>query len=232
MENQQLVEYIVDQMRVGYSEATLREHLEAHGWSAEAIDGAFVKYHRLNTAELKAARAARRKARRHKLTRFQRIKAGTVAAVVAVLLAIGINTLVSKHAPLVQAATKPLTYAQKQSNDVNILAGAVAQYAAEAEALPTVIGANPDGSITLCGAGCGAISPIVASLGVYKPTGINFAPYSAGLAAPDRNTMYLVPGATCASKTALGEANPKPRSMVILYAQANGASLARHCVVL
>jgi hypothetical protein len=230
MEAEPLVDYIVEQMRVGHDEPTLREHLQHYGWSAGAIDAAFIKYHRLNTEGLKAVRAARRKARR-KWTMFKRIKVGAVGVAVIATVLIGAYALVTKHTPQVQAAVKPLTYAQKQANDVNTVAGAVAQYAAATGSLPTMIAANQNDSVSICGTSCGADATPV-TLQVYKPAGINFAPYSTGLTVSDQYSMYLVPGAKCASKTSIGMVNTKPRSIVILYAQAGANGLQQRCVVL
>lgn len=232
MESQQLVDYVEQQMRVGHSEPTVREHLIQYGWNQAAIDDAFIKYRRHSAAELKAARAAHRKARRRKWTVLQWAKAG-VAAVMAVGLVTAGGVAIAKHhskPPLV--AAKPLTYAQRQGIDVVNVASAVGQYAFEADALPTMITAASDNAITLCGTSCTAVSPVEVSLTVYKAAGIKLAPYSPGLSAPDKYSMYLVPGAKCASKNALGEANPNPRAMVILYAQSVDASLNQRCVTL
>ncbi len=231
MDNQSLVDYLNEQMRVGHDEPTLRKHLEGSGWSAEAIDDAFVKQHRANASELKAARAARRKNRRRQWTLIKRVKLGVSLAVIAVLLSIGGNSFLKKNHSLPLVAAKPLTYAQKQANDVNMIAGAVAQYAADMNGLPTVIGASQDNSVNICGAGCSADSAVVVTT-AYKPTGVKFAPYSPGLTAPDKNTMYLVAGAKCASRTSIGTVNTKPRSMVILYAETTDDGLLQHCVVL
>ncbi len=232
MEVQQLVDYITEQMRVGHSEATLREHVQSHGWSATMVDAAFVKYHRINAAELKAVRAARRKARRRKWTMFRRLKLGAAALVVIAVLGVGVNTFVIKHTPKVQAAAKPLTYAQKQASDVNTVAGAVAQYTVAAGALPTIVAANQNDGITICGVDCSAVTPSVVTLSVYKPDGVLIAPYSAGLKVPDQHTMYIVPQAKCADKATLGNVNTNPRSAIILYAQVDGVTLSQHCVTL
>jgi len=232
MENQQLVDYIHEQMRVGHSEATLHEHLLAHGWQAAAIDGAFTKYHRSNAAELKAARAARKKARRRKWTVLQWGRAGVLAVITIalVLTAGGRIWQKNKHPVLVEA--KPLSYQQKQANDVNVVAGAVAQYTLAAGSLPTIIGAVQSGAITICGADCGSVVSSAVTLTAYKPEGVKFAPYTPGLTAPDQNTMYLVPGAKCANGKTLGTTNSNPRSIVILYAQQISTNLSQHCVVL
>jgi len=230
MEVQQLVDYIAEQMRVGYSEATLREHVQSHGWSTKMVDAAFIKYHRINAAELKSARAARRKSRR-KWTIFKRAKFGAAGLALVAAVVVGVNTFIIKHAPVVQAATKPLTYAQKQANDVNTVAGAVAQYTLAAGVLPTLVAANQSGGITICGSNCSA-APAVVTLSVYKPAGVLIAPYSAALKIPDQYSMYIVPQAKCADKATLGGPNTNPRSAVILYAQEDGASLLQHCVTL
>jgi len=231
MEAQQLVDYISEQMRVGYSESTLREHLSKYGWQSEAIDDAFIKYHRINTAELKAARAARRKNLRGAWTVMRRLKVSAALLFLMVGLTIGGVRLFTKHGQLPIVTAKPLSYEQKQSYDVNMIAGAIAQYAAEVNALPTVVGANQGDSVNLCGVSCSADSTAVV-MTAYKPADIKFASYSPQLSVPNQHTMYLVPGAKCANQTAIGAINTKPRSMVILYAQAAGSSLAQHCVVL
>lgn len=128
------------------------------------------------------------------------------------------------------------TLAQRQSLDVVTLGGAIGQYVAtNNKTLPAHVSPAPDGtnSVVLCGTTCDPATWQVSSLSAYKPAGVKMVPYSAGLTAPDVNTLYLVSGARCnAQRTALSTQDVKPLSMAIMYATQDAGTLDQHCVIL
>jgi len=244
MESQQLVDYIEEQLKAGHSEANLRPHLLAHGWSQTAVDDAFAQHRKRTesprqdaTHTLTAKPAKPKKERKHhvkatKWTRTRYIKLGfTVAALAVVVVAARGLMGLHRHTPP-PVARKALTYRQMQTEDITLLGGAVALYAQNADSLPTTLAVLADGSMLLCGASCDSTTPEVSPLMSYKPENIKFMSYAPGLMAPDKETLYLVPEAKCAGKTKLGGADTNPRAMVILYAQAQGDSTTPRCVTL
>jgi hypothetical protein len=130
-----------------------------------------------------------------------------------------------------QNAQPQLSYSAKQAIDVNLVAGAVGQYAAANDALPENL-AESNGSLVLCGSTCTSSAYEVGGFNVYQPADIKLIPYAPNLTVPSQSTMYLVPGAKCASDGAIGAVNSAPRSMVILFATVSGTSTAPRCVVL
>jgi len=137
-----------------------------------------------------------------------------------------------KTVPTVNAAKPVLSTSAKQSEDVDLVAGAVGQYAAANGALPTHLSAAPNGSLVLCGDTCNPTLYSVSGFSVYQASNIHLMSYAPGLSVPNQNVMYLVPGAKCGSNGQLGSVNPAPRSMVLLYASAGATSTAQRCVVL
>lgn len=133
--------------------------------------------------------------------------------------------------PAPQNTQPQLSYGAKQAIDVNLVAGAVGQYAAANNALPGRL-AESNGSLVLCGATCTSSAYEVGGFNVYQPSNIKLVAYVPNLTVPSQSTMYLVSGAKCAGNGAIGGVNTAPRSMVILFAAVNGSSAAPRCVVL
>ena len=133
--------------------------------------------------------------------------------------------------PKTQNVQPRLSYGAKQAIDVNLVAGAVGQYAAANNVLPQKLAVS-NGSLVLCGPTCTSSAYEVGGFNVYQPSDIKLVSYAPNLTVPSQTTMYLVPGAKCASNGAVGAANPAPRSMVILFAAVNGSTTAPRCVVL
>ena len=132
-----------------------------------------------------------------------------------------------------QAAPVQLSYNAKQAADASLLAGAVGQYAAANNALPTKLSVTPNGILVLCGSACDAVNYEVGAFNVYQSSNVKLVSYSAGLTAPNTQMMYMVPGAKCDSNGQLGAVNQTPRSMVILYAVTNATGvITPRCVVL
>lgn len=126
-----------------------------------------------------------------------------------------------------------LTFGARQAVDVNLVAGAIGQYAAANNALPTHLETLSNTSLVLCGITCDPTNYQVSGLGVYQAPNVKLVPYAPELAAPDQNVMYLVPGASCGINGKLSGINTSPRSMVVLYqvVTTSGSSVPR-CQVL
>ena len=158
------------------------------------------------------------------------------AGVVLVLAALGVAAhmfMSSKTAGDPPAKTPPpLSFAAKQAIDVNLVAGAIGQYASANSALPTSLSVASDGGLVLCGAVCDPSLYEVGGLSAYQAANIKLMNYSPGLTTPDQNTMYVVPGAKCASDGHAGDPNATPRSAVILYSTQTDAGTTPRCVVL
>lgn len=240
MESQQVVDYISSQLKAGHSEATLRAHLVQHGWSESSVEDAFKRYRTTQksapTQEKRRDATIPRRGSREGLHRKSKLKA-VVGLVVVVVLATGIFTIFHRQTtkPTIPAVHTP-TLSQRQSLDVVTLGGAVGQYVAtNNKTLPAHVSSAPDGtnSVVLCGAICDPATWQVSSLSAYKPAGVKMVAYSAGLTAPDVNTLYLVSGARCnAQGTELSTQNVKALSMSIVYATQENGSLQQHCVIL
>ncbi|HSX05785.1 MAG TPA: hypothetical protein VLF69_04920 [Candidatus Saccharimonadales bacterium] len=252
MESQQLVDYIDEQIKAGYSEGELRPHLMAHGWSATAVDGAFAGRQQRDAPEpeqpAKSSRTAKllrvlgTKSKKSSKPRQHRVKASKwtkqrwlkLSISVVVLAAAGLGAraiILDNTSQLLHLKPLKLSYRQLQVRDVSTVGGAVALYASETQTLPTNTVVLPDGHLQLCGATCDGM-PEVNVLTSYQPAGVEIKPYTIGLVAPSKSIMYLVPQAKCANQTTLGEPSPNPRSMVILYQQADGNQLKPRCVPL
>jgi hypothetical protein len=272
MESQQIVDYIDEQLRAGHSEATLRTHLAAHGWSAAAIDGAFQRHgqgtavqvpgtlararRKANAKKARAAvtakaaavktrlhsalgsRAGSKKERKHRVrasnwtvARFAKL---TLAVVVLAAAGLGVRTLITSNTtePPKAAALQRPSFVQLQGSDISMIGGAVALYAQTTDHLPTSGSVQPDGHLLFCGDTCDASIPEVNVLSVYHPASVVFKPYQTGLAAPDKETVYLVAHAKCASESTLGSPNTVARSMVLLYLQAGKQKDKPRCVTL
>jgi len=160
-----------------------------------------------------------------------------IALVVVVLLAACYFVLKpmieSKMAKKVPVATQPpvLSYSAKQAQDVNLVAGAVGQYAAANSALPQHLAVS-NGSLVLCGSVCDPSAYEVGGFSLYQAADIKIVPYAATLTVPSQNDMYLVPGAKCGTDGRIGAVNTDPRSMVLLFASVNGTTTSPRCVVL
>lgn len=233
MESQQVVDYISEQLNAGHSEAELRQHLLAHDWSAAAVDSAFERYHQATMpkpAELKTAKK-RYRVRIPRWTRARVIKLGTVFAVV-VVLAVGVHIYQAQR-PVKQAAAVPITYVQRQTQDVVIVGGAVANFVADSGGkLPVKDVVAADGNLLLCAAVCDPATPEVSRLQVYRPADVSIMAYSSGLEVPDKGTMYIVPGGSCHGNAELGEQSARANSAVILYGRWENNALSQRCVQL
>jgi len=171
--------------------------------------------------------------RRYAQGRTKRRQIKTILAVVVVLvIAVVAYKYMSPKAVAKPPAPVQLTYSSRQSYDVDVVAGAVGQYATANGALPTRLVVAPDNSLVLCGASCGSTTLQVGALSVYAPSNIKLVAYAPSLSAPNQNVMYLVPQAKCGANGEVGSPNPNPRSMVILYASLTGTTTEPRCVVL
>jgi hypothetical protein len=173
--------------------------------------------------------------RRRALKRRRRLVVSAIAAIVLIGAASVVWPIIAQHfhrkAPIV--AHTPPSFSTQQGADVTLLAGAIGQYTAEFNELPTHLTVSPSNRLVICGSTCDAVNYEVGSFGVYKPSGIKFAPYAPGLTAPDQSTMYLVHGAKCGSNGQVGDVSMVPLSMIILYdVQSPSGSASPHCVVL
>lgn len=145
-----------------------------------------------------------------------------VIAFVAIIVAgvgVGARTVLGPtntkaKAPLVEPQ---LTYGARQAVDVNLVAGAIGQYAAANGVLPTRFEPLSASSLVLCGTACDPTNYQVSGLGVYQAPNVKIVPYQPELAAPNQSVMYLVPGASCGINGKLSGINTLPRSMVVLY---------------
>lgn len=233
MENQETIEYIRKHVGGGHSEATIRQHFLAYGWSQAKVDGVFADYHRsiapsaVTKGRRHLPRPQLKKQAKRRLVRFS--LAIVVLAVAAVLLP---AWLTKKSAPV--AVTPPqLTYQQKQTLDINTLAGAIGQYANANDALPLSLSVEPDDTtLVMCGKICDPATSQITQLSVYKADKVHIESYVAGLTVPDIQTVYLVPGGRCAKGGGLGNATAAPRAMVLLYAVSSGASFSQRCLTL
>jgi hypothetical protein len=243
MESQQIVDYIRQQLAAGHTEARLRQHLLESGWPQGAITDAFKKYQQTIPAA-KAPKSAksslkdrakklRRGGKLQKRTRGgARVKWAVALAVVAVVIAGAYNWRSRGDLQPVSTATPSIGYSQKQSSDINIVAGAVVQYSVDNGELPRKVVVTADGQLTLCSQSCDAGTAVIASLMVYDAYGVRIVPYEAGFTTNDKDAIYLIPGAKCADTYTLGSANTNPRAMVIMYAQVNGRGVTPRCITL
>lgn len=152
-----------------------------------------------------------------------------VAAIIIVVHVIMMSGSANK-APAT-AVQPQLSYGAKQTIDVNLVAGAVGQYAAANSVLPVRLAAS-NGSLVLCAATCTPSAYEVGGFNVYQPENIKLVAYSSDLTAPSASDMYLVPDAKCAGNGSIGAVNTDPRSMVILFAATTSTGSSPRCVVL
>ena len=243
MNSQQIVDYIKTQTTAGHSEATLRKHLQAHGWSSSDIDRAFQAYQaqskpresksqRSTSRPSKLVRRGQRPAKRGRKLRFLFRLAVIAAALILGYVAYQLFWPGAQEAP-----PKPVVHAltphERQTLDVNTVAGAIAQYtAANGGVLPTRLSAGSDTSLIMCNNVCNPTTSQVASLTTYKAANVKIMIYTPSLAVPDANTIYLVARAKCASNGSIGSTNPNPRSMVLLYVRSTDTTPERRCLVL
>jgi len=180
---------------------------------------------------IQAAGSARYK-RRAASTR-RRLFVGLIVIVVLAVAAIAGRTYIFPKASKPVAAAKPpvLTMGAEQSADVDLVAGAIGQYATANDALPTHLSVS-NGSLVLCGDVCNPTLYTVSGFSVYSPSNIKLMSYRPGLAAPNQNIMYLAPGAKCGSDGTVGAVDSRPRSMVLLYAAATTTGSVPRCEVL
>ncbi|HSX16381.1 MAG TPA: hypothetical protein VLF40_06325 [Candidatus Saccharimonadales bacterium] len=233
MESRQaIVDYIAQHLGAGHSEARLREHLATHGWEKTAINQAFDEYHKQHLPKASAMKTARRKYRVPipRWTWVRWVKLGVTFAVLGGLLFVAHLVLPDKPAEAVPPP--PLTFAQRQTQDIILVGGAVALFVRAEGSIPTSTSVAPDGNLVLCGKICDPATEEVSSLQTFKPEGVKFMAYSSGLIVPNKDTMFLVPGATCDGTTAIGNPSAAPRAMVILYGQVNNDELDQRCVKL
>ncbi len=235
MDSQHIVDYISGQLRAGHSEARLREHLAGHGWQPAAVDAAFEQYYR-SAMPLPVDIAPSARKHRVRLSRWTRahfIKLGVAGAAVVIVIVVGLQLFQHSQPKLPARKPQALAYKQKQSIDILLLAGAINNFiAGHAGVPPTATSVTPDGVMVLCGTVCDPGTDSVSALAAYKPDGVRFMAYSSGLAAPDVNTMYIVPDGSCANANELGGQNVNPRAMVILYGRADDNGVAQRCVTL
>jgi hypothetical protein len=157
-----------------------------------------------------------------------------IVIVVLAVAAVAARTFIFPKAskPVVAAKSSALSMAAKQSADVDLLAGAIGQYAAANNVLPEHLSVASSSSLVLCGDVCNPTLYAVTGFSIYTPSDIKLMGYTPGLAAPNQNTIYLVPGAKCGSDGTVGAVDPTPRSMVLLYATTTTTSTTPRCVVL
>ena len=232
---QKLVDYISEQLRAGFSEASLRQHLEAHGWAKPAIDSAFDRYNQRTMPKPAPIAGVKRKHRVRipKWTRARFMKLGVAFAVLLIAGAATYLVMFAEKPPQRTVEAQPLTYAQKQSLDVVTVGGTMATHVAGTDGdVPTFTSIASDGHLLLCGTTCDPTVSEVGTLVVYKPSGVKFVPYTSGLTVPNKETMYLVPGGTCQGRDALGGQNVNPKAFVLLYARNEDSGLIQRCVTL
>ena len=162
----------------------------------------------------------------------RRIKLSATLIVLIIATVVSMAWLSKKPVPT-PTTPPPLTFQQKQTIDINTLAGAIGQYANANNALPLSLSVEP-GNITLvmCGKICDPLTSQVTQLSAYKADEVHIESYVADLAVPDIQTIYLVPGARCNAGGGLGNSTAAPRAMVLLYAVSSGASFSQHCLTL
>jgi hypothetical protein len=236
MESQRLVDYIREQTTAGYSETTLRQHLLQYGWSPAVVANAFKTYRQSLTPKksLKSkAKKLRRGGKLAKKTWGKRIQLALSSVVVVALVVAGTYFwLGQRDLKPVSSVAKSLSYAEKQTFDVNTVGGAISQFSADNSGLPSALTVSTDGSLVLCGVDCAAIAVTIAPLQTYQPSNVKLIPFESGFTTTDKAAMYLIPGAKCADTHTLGGENPNPRSMVIMYARENGLGVTPYCVTL
>lgn len=173
---------------------------------------------------------------RYRALRSRRRLVG-MASIVALVVVVGFvaySALESKYAKKVSPhiTAVPLSFGVRQAADVNLVAGAIGQYVAANDALPERLSSTTGGGLILCGVSCDAVTNTVSGLSAYQPTDIRLMNYVPNLVAPNQQIMYLVPGAKCRSNGSLGDPNPTPHSMVILYVAETGSTTTPQCLVL
>jgi len=160
--------------------------------------------------------------------------------VIVLLLIVGVLgigayfVIASKHTKkITPAATTALpSFATRQVEDINLIAGAVGQYVAANGALPQRLSATAGNGLVLCGATCDAVANTVSGLSAYQASNVRLMSYVPGLTAPNQATIYLVPAAKCQRNGSLGGPNVTPHSMVMLYAGLVGSTVTPQCLVL
>jgi hypothetical protein len=179
------------------------------------------------------AGAARSKLRSSRMRRRLFIALFVVVILIIVLL-VAHKYMTPKSSPTAPgSAVQPLSFTAKQTTDINLVAGAVGQYAAANGVLPAYLSVASNGSLVLCGSVCNPTLYGVGGFSAYQASNIKLMNYSPGLTPSNQNMMYLVPGAKCGSDGKAGDPNPTPRSMVILYASVSSTGVATpRCVVL
>jgi hypothetical protein len=170
----------------------------------------------------------RASARRRRFVMFT-----TLLLLIGVAVYVGHSYMASNNtkAEAAQNVQPQQSYGAKQAQDVNLVAGAVGQFAAAYGALPHRLAVS-NSSLVLCSATCDPSAYEVGGFSVYQPSDIKLVSYKTELTVPSQSTMYLVPDARCAKDGKLDGVNSDPRSMVILFATESGSTLSPRCVVL
>lgn len=233
-QNRQIVDYIRKQLAVGHSEAVVRQHLRASGWSAGGVDDAFRSYHHHHKLRSTAssAKATKRPKKRSGWTLRRLVKLAIALIIIGVVAVVLLHLHVHEPVAKVQRP-QPLSNTARRQLDINTIAGAVGQYASATGTLPTkATVASDKASLLLCNAICDPATSQVSALTVYQAADVHIIAYSPGLATPDAQTVYLVPGASCQGNHSIGTANSRPRAMVVLYALPQDTTLQQFCVKL
>ena len=151
--------------------------------------------------------------------RRRRVMLTCIVIVLAIGIIVGVRTILAPSGVKANTSTvqPQQTYGARQAVDVNLVAGAIGQYAAANGVLPTHLEALSSSSLVLCGATCDTTDYQVSGLGVYQAANVKMVTYAPELAAPNQGVMYLVPGASCGIDGKLSGINSSPRSMVVLY---------------
>jgi cytoskeletal protein RodZ len=121
-----------------------------------------------------------------------------------------------------------------RKSDASAIAATVANYIDDNEGvLPQSTGQDQKSDVLdICGTSCssGDVEATGQALSIYKPANVSFRNYSATLAVPDDQTVYIVDGAGCNNDGSHISANQNSRSVAILFALQDGPDIQPQCV--
>jgi cytoskeletal protein RodZ len=121
-----------------------------------------------------------------------------------------------------------------RKNDVSVIAATVADYIDNNEGvLPQSAGPDQKAKVLdICGSSCnsGDVEATGLALSFYNSSSVTFQTYSATLAVPNDQTVYIVDGADCNNSNTHISTSQNGQSVAILYALQDGSNSQPQCM--
>lgn len=118
-----------------------------------------------------------------------------------------------------------------RKNDVSALLAGMANYATKNSGqLPDqIVTGEGDKIFTLCKGGCEPSTSLNVTFAHYDPNKMSFKPYAADLRAPDAETVYIVPSATCRDEATIVSGSDRQIAVLFALATSNVTVLEQRC---